>query len=74
MLQMRNTVCEKCVLFTQIDGDLSIKFLNLKQGDTLLLLCAQNLKMQLHILKYTFSSSPGHRNIIETSSEQKKKD
>lgn len=74
MLQLRNTVCEKCVLFTQIDDDFSIKFLNLKQGDTLLLLYAQNLKMELHILKYTFAYCPRHRNIIEISSEQKQKD
>lgn len=35
---MRNPVDEKCVLFTQIDDDFSVKLLNLKLRDILLLL------------------------------------
>lgn len=61
MHQVRNIVCEKCVLFGQTGDEFSIKFLN--QVDTLLLLCVQNLKIQLYIVKCISSYSPRHRNI-----------
>lgn len=64
-------MCGKYVLFTQIGENFSIKFL--KQGDALLLLCAQNLKMQLRSLEYTFFYPPRqkhNRSIFRTETKR----
>lgn len=63
-------MCEKYVLFTQIGENFSIKFL--QQGNALLLR-AQNLKMQLHSLKYTFFYSPRqkrNRSLFRTETKR----